>query len=214
MARVRKPRPTVIYRPESASKPTAREQAQLLLEAKTRLTLVILGTPRGGTTMIAGLAQRCGVDIGENLPDNLEDPDFAENDHERIRRAIRERNRSKSLWGWKFPRAAAYLEAVQEKLVNPHYVIVWRDIYSASLRRVVKGEDQIAALNWAQSIQRQNLDLMKKLNGPVLLISYARAIAEPSSVANDICDFIDVQPAYDITELHEFTQPGSYKTST
>ena len=163
--------------------------------------------------MIAGLAQRCGVDIGENLPDNLEDPEFTENNHEQIRKAIHERNLKKTLWGWKFPRAAAYLEAIQDDLINPHYIIVWRDIYSASRRRVVRGEDQIEALKWAQSVQRQNLEMMEKLNGPVLLVSYARAVEEPSGVANDICDLIGVQPSYDVYELHQFAHPGSYKTS-
>lgn len=212
MTRDRKRRPSLVVKLDSNH--DKREVAATSSELKTELTLVVLGTPRGGTTMVAGIAQRCGIDIGQNLPDNLEDPDFVEQEQDHMLSAILERNLTKSVWGWKFPRAAAYIPKIQSHLVNPHYIIVWRDIYSASRRRVVKGEDQIAALNWAQSVQEQNLRLIDKLNGPALMVSYARAVSEPAAIANDICEFVGIQPAYDITELYEFALPGSYKSSS
>lgn len=212
MARDRKRRPSFVVKLNSNNDES--EDIEVFSQQKTELTLVVLGTPRGGTTMVAGIAQRCGIDIGRNLPVNLEDPDFVEKEQDHMLSAIMERNRTKRVWGWKFPRAAAYLPNIQSHLVNPHYVIVWRDIYSASHRRVLKGEDQIAALNWAQSVQEQNLRLIDKLNGPVLMVSYARAVSKPAAIANDICEFVGIQPAYDITELYEFALPGSYKSSS
>ncbi len=39
-------------------------------------TVIIFGAPRGGTTMIAGVAMKCGLFLGDDLPINCEDPDF------------------------------------------------------------------------------------------------------------------------------------------
>ena len=63
-------------------------------------TVVVFGVPRGGTTMMAGVVARCGVDIGSDLPVNLEDQAFVSRSNEQMIETIRERNASTSLWGW------------------------------------------------------------------------------------------------------------------
>lgn len=214
MIKKRYPRPTITYRHSTAREIKDDSRSANDEASQTELTLVILGTPRGGTTSIAGLAQRCGIDIGSDLPVNLEDPAFTINEPKKIIATISQRNKMKKVWGWKFPRAAVYLEQVQPYLINPHYIMVWRDIYSTSFRRVTRGGDQIEALLWAQSVQQQNLDILKRLNGPTLMVSYADAISEPAAVANDICDFVGVQPDYEIQELYEFAVPGFYKSKS
>ncbi len=39
-------------------------------------TFIVFGIPRGGTTMVAGVINILGVDMGTNLPINSEDNDF------------------------------------------------------------------------------------------------------------------------------------------
>ncbi|WGL17294.1 hypothetical protein PVT68_03090 [Microbulbifer bruguierae] len=174
-------------------------------------TVVIFGVPRGGTTMVAGVVQRLGVDLGEDLPVNLEDPAFNGKSIEEMLQSIFTRNRCKKLWGWKFPRARSYLEDIQEYLVRPHYIIVWRDVLANATRLIGRGSSVIEALNHAHTIQRKNIDVLDKLNGPCLLVSYEKAILNPEALARQISKFIDVNARLDIDELLSFSQPGTYK---
>lgn len=174
-------------------------------------TVVTFGVPRGGTTMVAGIVQRCGVNIGVGLPDNLEDPDFTKRDLNKLRAAIRSRNQQYSLWGWKFPRAATYLLDIQEELVNPKYLVVWRDPLAISFRGFRRGEVPHEILTRIVNIQKQNIDVMKKLKGAVLNISYERAVKEPQRTAGMIADFIGADRINDEGELREFVKPGAYK---
>ena len=42
----------------------------------THKTFIIFGVPRGGTTMVARVAEKLGVEMGQNLPSNYEDDEF------------------------------------------------------------------------------------------------------------------------------------------
>src|SRR5687768_64110 len=103
-------------------------QGRRLAPDSDTFTVVILGVPRGGTTMVAGVAKRCGLSIGSRLPGNLEDPDFSISDVGRMERTIVARNASMKVWGWKYPRAASYLPELLPKLRNPRIIMVWRDL--------------------------------------------------------------------------------------
>ena len=175
-------------------------------------TVVVYGVPRGGTTMVAGIVQRCGVDIGLNLPVNLEDPDFVAKKPAEMIETIRDRNQDKAIWGWKFPRAANYLPAVHEEIRNPHYIVVWRDIFSTGLRPMRRGGDIIESLRHAHTIQRINIDTMKKVPGRYLLVSYEKAVLDPWALAEDISAFVGTELKADRDELIAFAKPGSYKS--
>ncbi len=182
-------------------------------KAITEKTVVVLGVPRGGTTMVAGIVQRCGISLGNDLPTNLEDQAFVGVPIEDMVLSIAERNRTKSVWGWKYPRAAIYLPIIQEYLINPHYIIVWRDVFASSSRRRHSGESIHDALHWAHKIQEQNIEVTRNLSGPQLMISYEKAILDPVEAANQICDFLDIEKSFSEAAVRGFATPGSYKTN-
>jgi hypothetical protein len=95
-------------------------------------TFVTFGVPRGGTTMVAGILMQCGLDIGCDLPNNLEDPRFnldllnrlEEDPINSLIQSVTDRNSSSSGdWGWKYPRAVAYLDMLRDHLTNPHLIL-------------------------------------------------------------------------------------------
>ena len=80
-------------------------------------TFIVFGVPRGGTTMIARVAEKLGVCMGSDLPSNYEDSEFnfdklsdaIKKDQECLAStlfaAINRRNAMHDVWGWKYPRA-------------------------------------------------------------------------------------------------------------
>jgi len=100
---------------------------------KTKKTFVVLGCPRGGTSLIAGSLQRAGVYMGEVKTNQYEDPDFKirpRNKHQALQRlgpVIRQRNRTYAYWGWKVPNNIYYIEKIKHVLIRPVYIFVYRD---------------------------------------------------------------------------------------
>jgi hypothetical protein len=108
-------------------------------------THIVLGCPRGGTSMIAGLLRLAGVYMGEKINENNNEdlefiahkgiraifthPERAEEKTRLLdayRTLIAKRNRERVLWGWKDPIAIYYLKEVFDGLRNPHFFVLTR----------------------------------------------------------------------------------------
>ena len=100
---------------------------------RTKKTFVVLGCPRGGTSLIAGSLQRAGVYMGEVKTSQYEDPEFKIKPKvkhqalERLGPVIRRRNRTHAYWGWKVPNNIYYIEKIRHLLIRPVYIFVYRD---------------------------------------------------------------------------------------
>jgi hypothetical protein len=186
----------------------------------TRKTFIIFGIGRGGTTMVAGVAKLCGLDIGQNLPINLEDNDFNPQVLNKqgiqpvphIINTLKERYRSKDIWGWKFPRAIAYLAQIQQHLVNPHLILVSRDPIATAAREILSGAPKLKAIELVLRLQLRNMELVKSWEAPTLVVSYEKSIQYPEQFVTDLCDFLDVARPTDTSEIRAFMQPGQYKS--
>jgi len=174
-------------------------------------TIVVFGMPRGGTTMVAGICQRCGIDMGTDLPKNLEDQDFVNKPLEHMIQSIEQRNATKPVWGWKFPRASAYLSELEANIRNPLFIVVWRDILSVATRGIKNTGEMNKSLRVAHNIQTQNLNFVSATPAPVLHVSYEKSIRTPVELAEDIQRFTGIHKAFDKDELIAFAEPGSYK---
>lgn len=186
----------------------ASEEAAAAAEPRT---VVVFGMPRGGTTMVAGICQRCGIDMGTDLPKNLEDQDFVNKPLEEMIQSIEQRNATKPVWGWKFPRASAYLPELEASIRNPLFIIVWRDLLSVATRGIKNTGEMNKSLMIAHKIQTQNLDFVSATQAPVLHVSYEKSIRAPVALAEDIQRFTGVRKDFDKDELIAFAEPGSYK---
>lgn len=103
------------------------------LPNRTRRTFVVLGCPRGGTSLLAGTLNAAGVYMGRFRTLQYEDPEFkipppkASEALERLAPVIHRRNVSRRYWGWKVPNNIYYIQRIQHLLIDPHFLFVYRD---------------------------------------------------------------------------------------
>lgn len=104
---------------------------------ENRRTFVVLGAPRGGTSMLAGAMQILGVPMG-SVNDQHEDPAFGEAiPTEGKLAAIKERNGCFDRWGWKLPNTIYFYRDLHEALINPVFVVIYRnpfDVFMSSCK--------------------------------------------------------------------------------
>ncbi|MFN7003517.1 MAG: sulfotransferase [Roseinatronobacter sp.] len=184
-------------------------------------TIVCFGTPRGGTSMVAGAIAGLGIFMGPDLPSNVEDPMFNPDVDKglsfdafkaRLPQVIDERNAAHQVWGWKYPRAARYLEDALPKLRNPHLVLVYRDPVPATIRSKPENDrETYRELRRRLRMEMDNLLLAQKTKCPALMVSYERACTNPEGFIAQLADFLQVTPPEDLGPLLAFMEPGSYK---
>ena len=191
-------------------------------------TIVCIGTPRGGTSMVAGAIAMLGVPMGKDLPENIEDPNFNPIDHDtarrgpfidHVRQTVRERNATHPVWGWKYPRADRYLKDIVADLRNPRLVVVQRDPAPATIRGVRAarrlGEDEAAAAYRTArerlKVMATQLDMVEALGLPSYLLSYEKAVLFPRRFLRDLAGFVGCPLPDDVSPILEFMKPGKYK---
>lgn len=102
---------------------------------RTRRTFVVLGCPRGGTSLVAGALSAAGVAMGESdfERERYEDQAFKIEPTEAhtaprvLLPLIAERNRTHEYWGWKLPNTIYYIDRIKHLLIEPTWLIVYRD---------------------------------------------------------------------------------------
>lgn len=183
-------------------------------------TVPIFGVARGGTTMVAGVARMCGLDIGADLPVNCEDPDFnleslaqlgVSDPAAAIAAAVKRRNGDKPVWGWKYPHAVRYLAKIREELRNPTPIVVFRDVLATSGRLREESIPLLQTINAVMRTQRLNLDLIAQWNVPTLLVSYERAILRPHAFVAQLCEFLQADKPGDLVPILNYMKSGDYK---
>lgn len=185
-------------------------------------TVVIFGVPRGGTTMVAGVAEKIGLNIGQNLGFNLEDADFDRKPVPHMLRAIEERNEAMPVWGWKYPTAANYLPKLLPALRNPRFVVVWRDPLTAAIRSVeqIKQQDLRPQVETRRSLgavemmvlrQMNNINFLKQAGAPALLVSYEKVVRRPEEFVEQLAGFMGMPTPSNMADIVKFMEPESYK---
>lgn len=177
-------------------------------------TYVCFGVSRGGTSAVAGTMQRLGLFIGDNLPNNYEDPDFVGKPPPAMIETIAERQKTYAVWGWKFPSAANYLENLMPALENPHLILVSRDIVATmKAHRRWHNRGQVLAVHEILLQQQRNWFLIERWRVPTIMVSYEKAVLQPALFATQMAEFLGMPAPDDAAqaEITSFMQPGSYK---
>ncbi len=175
-------------------------------------TIVIFGSPRGGTTMVAGVTRILGLHIGDDLPGNLEDPAFRKPyAKQRFDAGIAKGDDGHRVWGWKFPRAANYLPLMHKDLRNPYYICIFRDHVAASARKIKRGVNVLERLERTHLIFEQNLKFLKACQRPALLLSYEKSIASPEAMVRALQSFLVLGGEDEVQRACEFVKPGGYQ---
>jgi len=175
-------------------------------------TFVCLGVPRGGTSAIAGVMRKLGIFMGENVPNNHEDPEFISKPNPHRLSMIEKRNSAHSIWGWKDPNAVNYLHQIAPKLRNPHFVIVSRDVIATTKGHMRwHGREVKFAVGDVALQQQRNVFFALSGDAPVLFVSYEKAILNPTALVAEMAEFLGFPYPADDKPFIDFLAPGSYK---
>lgn len=196
-------------------------------------TICVLGTPRGGTSMIAGILRVLGVNMGENLDvDTNEDIEFLLHegrrdvfsnvfDRERylghVKEVVSTRNSLGGDWGWKDPLSSYYIADLAPVLNNLHVIIVWRDAVATiqgegRFRRANNIEvDELHVMAGLENINKeyfQMLQFVRSSKVRTLMLSYEKFIHNKRSGINDIAKFLGYSvTADDMNFLTDYVSP-------
>ena len=186
--------------------------------SETERTYIIAGVERGGTSPVAGAARVLGLFLGEGLHRNNEDPLFVHRGYHETIKAIKLRNSTHSVWGWKFPKAFLSLPLYFEHLRNPHLIIVFRDPVAAAMGHDKWSGAGIAKptqfqLSESQAYNSMNLNHAQISGVPALLISYEKWLLNTAAGIDELANFLHLEPPEKAlkTRLLKYLQGGSYK---
>lgn len=184
-----------------------------------RKTVVVIGIPRGGTSMVAAALQGLGIAMGAAAPPLFEDRilgDLIESrDSERAARIITERNRRHAVWGLKHPSGTLLSPAWRRLFHEPVYVVVFRDPMAVANRRAISREkDLFAEMTVTLDQYASILSLLRNCHRPALLVSYEKALLNPGDFASQLAAFIGVGDEEQIAAAGRLIQPSpsAYRT--
>ena len=180
-------------------------------------TIVVLGPPRSGTSMISGILRLLGIYMGECNISNNEDPRFNKTQGAKsIRSLIAANNATHPVWGWKEPSTHIYYENVADLVRNPFFIVVCRNILgSASSKLKHTGDGDIARL--VGGYAGHYLKISKPVNhsnAPCIYINYDKALSDPVALADHLSRRFMDQPldANKHDRIARYCVPGNYKS--
>jgi len=168
---------------------------------KSKRPIVVVGTARGGTSMIAGALAKLGVFMGDlAVPPVYEDVRlsavFEKNDIDAIHAIISEYSNQYQKWGWKRPSSIDYLDKVNDLMQSPSYVFIFKDILSIAQRNTISMLSEVLpGMERALKQYGNCLEFLHKSNHHAMLISYDKAVSNPENLINQLKEFYDLSPS-------------------
>ena len=165
----------------------------------SQATIIVVGAPRSGTSMIAAALDALGIYMGDNKDDAVfEDRRIAhglEKDPSKLPGIIADYNAHHSIWGFKRPTA---FETISDKINlfrNPRFIIPFRDPMAIAKRKQVSiNADAIRQLRNAADITLRLTKFVQELQAPVMMLSYEKAIMAPKRTLLNIALFSGLSP--------------------
>lgn len=164
-------------------------------------TVIVVGLPRSGTSMVASVLKTLGVFMGRVI-DNVvfEDHEMANaldtENAPQLAALIATRNAQHRVWGFKRPEAYKHLPKLCAQCRNPRVIVTFRDILAISLRNNLSVQsDPIKMLPRLAGEYEALTATVRRLTVPTLLISYEKAIQFPDRVVAEIAAFCGVNAA-------------------
>ena len=158
-------------------------------------TIIVLGAPRGGTSMVAATLRKLGVAMGEKLGHQHEDNSFRRDvPLETMIATVQERNEKYDLWGWKMPNSVYYVEELLPHLRNPHFVAVFRNPFSISRSSSERDGREYSArlLQVAANHTKRVVDLIDRLEAPTALAGFEAVLQDRETFVRGLGDFVGI----------------------
>jgi hypothetical protein len=180
-----------------------------------KVTYVVLGCYRGGTSLLAGLLKLMGIPMSETeVNPNNEDPEMQTDDVNIALEGILKRNNKYNIWGWKFPGSIFYMDKLLPHLRNPKFLQIYRDPYSIALSEVDRTHMEINfAIQYAtvQLVCHSDFYLRNYKQYPFFLASYERIINNKETFLKDFLNFVNYDSGISYERMLEYIHPGTYE---
>jgi hypothetical protein len=132
-----------------------------------------------------------------------------------IRGLLEKKSQGKSVWGWKHTRTLLTYELFLPHLVNPQFVLVFRNALATALSSVEHTRKFQNPLDFTQALKLVHFyhgEMMRFLddhaNVPTLLVSYEDVVADPQQEAARLASFLGLAPAETKTDdIAQFVIP-------
>lgn len=164
-------------------------------------TIIIIGVPRSGTTMVAKVLANLGVYLGAEVDDSVgEDMRLAralEANDGSLPAVIEVYNSLHDLWAFKRPTAYQVIDPALFR--NPRFVVTFRDPVAIARREEVSmmfdfREQLRRAVQWSADLAGFALSL----TAPVMLVSYEKALVMPIDFVTNLASFAGIPADNDI----------------
>lgn len=184
--------------------------------SKVKRPIVVIGTARGGTSMIAGALAKLGVFMGDRaVPPVYEDvrlsEAFEKNDYDLAKSIMDEYSSKYEKWGWKRPSSIDYLDAVERTINSPSYVFIFKDILSIAQRNSISMLSEVLpGMQNALNQYKNALKFLGEKKHHAMLVSYDKAVAYPDELVNSLISFYGLTPNKNqIMDAVSFIMPNS-----
>lgn len=183
-------------------------------DARSR-ALVVVGTARGGTSMVAGSLAQLGIFMGDGAKApvyedlRLSTP-FERQDFSEVDAIAAEYSQKHELWGWKRPWSIDHLDDVHKVLKAPRYVFIYKDVMSIAQRNAISMLSDILP-GMERSLQQYGKTVAFLRARPVraMMVSYEKAMADPANFVQELARFCQVEPeAHRLEAARAFIQPN------
>jgi hypothetical protein len=163
-------------------------------------TIICMGLPRSGTSMVAGVLFKLGLFMGGRADKAVfEDSQLGNavetGDRGATAMLIAERNAEHLKWGFKRPNAYQHTEMLEVLCRNPRFIITFRDLLAISIRNNIAVQtDVLTGLSRAASQYSTLVQKVQKITHPALLVSYEKCLQFPEQFIDRIATFCSLSP--------------------
>ncbi|MCP5305431.1 MAG: hypothetical protein H6953_08285 [Chromatiaceae bacterium] len=163
-------------------------------------TVVVMGVARSGTSLVAAVLHELGVFLGDQAPppvyeDLVLSTAVESGDTREVHRTVERYDRRHDIWGWKRPGSLHHMEGIHAHLRNPHYVVVFRDLFAiANRNRLSVGANVLDNMQRSIDEYRILLDFIDGLDCPTMLVSYDHALGGKEVFLDRLIAFAGLRP--------------------
>jgi hypothetical protein len=177
--------------------------------------VVVVGTARGGTSLVAGVLSKLGVFMGDEVGHPVyEDMKlsrlFEGEDFDAAKKLNDEYTDKNLVWGWKRPSSINYLDTVDEILDKPSYIIIYKDLVSIAQRNAISMlDDVLAGMERANEQYFRSINFIKNNKSHALLVSFDKSVSNPEYFVDSVIAFCQLNPTADKrSDAIEFITPN------
>jgi hypothetical protein len=168
-------------------------------------TIIVVGVPRSGTSMIAAVLDRLGLFLGERADQAVfEDIDIAaalEHDPTSLADIVARYNAAHPIWGFKRPLAFQKIAQSLHNFRNPRLIMTFRDPLAIALRDTISSNAPLlAAIESSTALTARMARFAQTVPAPVLMVSYEKALADPCRLIESIIRFCGMTPSFEEIE--------------